>query len=269
MSSSVQFGREAEVIIANNSYSMSEFKIEFIIEFDDDPEPNIGKIKIYNLSQNTINQIKTNQNVILNAGYTGDVGTIFAGSIAKATNYRQRTDKILELQVGDAISVWLNAYANKTYKAGIRASQVVSDMLGLFGLEIGAFELAEDKIYLNGMAVFGSLQSILKKIVVQDCKSKFHISNGVVMVRKPDTGAETGFLLNADTGLIESPSKIESSKNKADYSVQCLLNHRLKTDSLLQIESMSANGVFRTIKGRHIGSDSDDFVTEIEVKSVG
>lgn len=268
MASSLQFGRKTEVIIGTNSFSMDDFTIEFETSFDEDPEPNTGKVKIFNLSEITLGQIVKGSNIIINAGYVGDVGSVFVGTIDKVITKRLGIDKVTEIQIGDATNKWINTYVNKSYKPGIKASQIIRDVLGTFGLEIGAFTLAVDKVYLGGKVVTGQLQSVLKSIVVNDCSSKFHIINGVIIINEFSNGTETGFLLNADTGLIDSPTKIDDDNNKADYKVKCLLNHRLTTDSLIQIQSKTANGNFRVVNGRHTASNTGNFLSEVEVKAI-
>ncbi|MFT9496384.1 phage protein [Anaerosolibacter sp.] len=268
MVSSVQFMRKTDVIIGTRLFPMDDFEMSFEIGFDDDTEPNTGHVKIINLSESTISQISKGSQIIVNAGYAGDVGSIFVGSIDKVKSEWSGVDKISQFDVGDATDRWINTYVNKSYKSGITASQIVKDVLGSFGIEIGVVALAEDKVYPGGKIVTGQLQSVLKSIVVNDCKSKFHIINGVIMISAPAAGTQTGFLLNADTGLIDSPMKVDDEKEKVDYKVKCLLNHRLTTDSLIQIQSKTANGNFRVVRGKHIGSNSGDFITETEVKAI-
>ena len=56
------------------------------------------------------------------------------------------------------------------------------------------------------------------------------------------------------------PEKIEID-GKTGWKIQCLLNHRLAVDSLLQVQSRSFNGNVKVIKGKH----DSNFITEVEV----
>lgn len=110
------------------------------------------------------------------------------------------------------------------------------------------------------------LQSVMRQIVAET-GSKFHISHGKILIRPWDAGTQTGFMLNSDTGLIESPQPFEEERDGQiikGYNVRMLLNHRVTVDSILKLESKTANGIFRVKKGVHTG----DFITEVEVVAV-
>jgi len=236
-------------------------EIHFRVDFDNKPEPNIAEIKIYNLAQDTIARIKKGSGIVLNAGYEGDVGTIFMGDVAKVITDWEGIDKVTRITAGDGAEAWLNTTVSKSFKPGIKGSQVIKDIIGGFGLEVGEIRLTQDVVYKNGKVVHGKLRQALSQIVA-DCKSKMTITNGVILIRPPSAGTETGFLLNSDTGLIGTPGYIDS--DDADYDVECLLNHRLTADSLLRIESRTAFGNFRVVKGNHSGDDQN-WVTQMEV----
>lgn len=253
--------RRAEILVAGKSITYPPLRIDFRVDFDNKPEPNIGEVKVYNLSDDTIAQLKKGEPFILNAGYGNNLGTIIAGDIIKAVTEWEGVDKITHIKVGDGVNAWLTTTVSKTYKAGIKASQVIRDIIGGFGLEVGEIRLANDVTYRDGKVVYGKLQQILQQIV-NDCQSKMTITNGVIMIRPPAAGTQTGFLLNSDTGLIGTPGYIDS--DDADFSVECLLNHRITADSLIRIESKTASGDYLVIKGIHSGDDQR-WVTQMEV----
>lgn len=255
--------RKAQVLVAGMSIE-PPLEIHFQVDFDNKPEPNTAEIKLHNLSDDTIARIKRGQNIILNAGYEGDVGTIFAGNITKVVTDWEGVDKITRIMAGDGVDAWLNATVSKTYRPGIRASQIIRDIIGGFGLEIGEIRLTEDVVYSSGRTVHGKLRQVLQGIV-NDCKSKMTITNGVILIRQPAEGTQTGFLLNSDTGLIGTPGYIDS--DDADFDVECLLNHRITADSLIRIESRTARGNFRVVKGRHSGDDQS-WTTQMEVVAI-
>lgn len=255
--------REVEVLV-NGHKLTAPLRIDFQIKFDPDPEPNTGEIEIYNLSEETIAEINKGSQVILNAGYSGDVGTIMAGVINHAGAYWDKLDKILKLETGDATDKWASTVVNKSYAPGTKASQIIRDILGMLGLEIGDFQLPNDVIYTKGRTISSAAQLAIRSIAI-DCGAKFHINNGLVYITDPEYGNDIAFVLNSDTGLLDTPSKIDSEDS--DYKVRCLLNHRITTDSILKIESKTANGFYRVVRGRHI-CDNNDFINEVEVVAV-
>ncbi|SMB95330.1 conserved hypothetical protein [Desulfonispora thiosulfatigenes DSM 11270] len=255
--------RKIEIITADKSFTNDNFEIDFKIDFDQDPEPNISEVKIFNLSDSTIESIRKDKTIILNAGYEGDVGSILIGGIAKVETSWEGVDKLIKLLVGDGSKEWYRTKVSNTYKAGITAKQILNDLTGIFGLEIGEITVADNIVYKNGRSVSGTLESAIRSIV-KDTKSKFYINHGKIYIRPWDEGTVTGFVLNADTGLIETPVPFEEEidgKMIFGYKVKMLLNHRINIDSILKIESKTANGIYRVIKGSHHG----DFITNVEV----
>lgn len=256
--------RQVNVTIGNRRYREPDFRIDFRIDFDDDPEPDQGEVTIYNLSEDSLNRIQRGANIIVNAGYQGDVGTIMAGTVEQVESKWEKVDKTTKITIGDGTRQWLSTVVNKSYKPGIRSSQIISDLLNMFGLEVGTVQLPQNVVYERGRSVSGPLQSVLRQIV-QDAGARMQIVNGSVMIRPPGTGTQTGFLLNSETGLIESPKKIDADDGR-EWSLFSFLNHRIRAGSLIQVQSMTANGTFRVIKGQHICNESD-FYTLMEVGS--
>ncbi|WP_425447727.1 phage protein [Dethiothermospora halolimnae] len=251
--------QKVELIAAGQSFSNNDFEIDFKVDFDTDPEPNVSEIKIYNLSNSTISNIKKEGNVILNAGYKGDIGTILLGTIEEIKGKWNGVDKETKLMVGEGSKQWYKTYIEKSYMPGITSQAVINDLANTFGLELGDLQLENNVTYSRGITVSGMLQNALRQ-VVKDTGSKFYISNGKIYIRPKKKGTFTGFLLNSDTGLVDTPQKIEQ-EGKEGYKVKMLLNHKINVDSILQIESRTANGNFRVVKGTHKG----DFITEVEV----
>jgi len=255
-----------EVIVDQVRFKSSDLAIEFETRFNDKSEPNDGEVKIYNLTDNTTNRVKKGDNIIINAGYREDTGTIFMGVIDEVQGSWEDLDRVLTLKIGDATDKWANTVVNLSFKPGIKASQIINATLGRFGLAIGEFRLPRDVIYSRGRTLSAPLQAALREICA-DCGAKFHISNGTIYIRDPNAGTETGWYLRPDSGLIATPQPIEGDEEK-DYRVRSLLNYRLHADSIIRIESRTANGLFRVVSGKHIAQWPDRFETELEVAAV-
>lgn len=57
--------------------------IKFSVPFGDDEKVDTIDIQVYNLKDDTINAIATNQVAILSAGYVDESGVIFSGTLKK------------------------------------------------------------------------------------------------------------------------------------------------------------------------------------------
>lgn len=261
----VLFNRRTQVLVAGLNIYDPPYQVEFEIEFDTDPEPNTGEVTLYNLSQNTSSKLKKGQQVIINSGYEGDVGTVALAVLDEVNTERNELDVLTKLKIGDATDTWAKATVSKSYKAGIKASQVLDDILHGFGLEVGLLKLPKDTVYAGGKVVCGPLQTVVRQIV-KDCGAKFHIANGRIIIGPENQGFQTAFVLNPDTGLIGSPERIESDKGEM-WRVRSLLNHQLGSDSIIKLESQIVRGWFRVVKGKH-SSTKSEHITEVEVIAV-
>ena len=259
--------RQCEVIAGGKRFNMDDLDIEFSVPFDNNEEPDMASVTIFNLSDNSINSIKKEQNVIVNAGYRRDVGTIFKGTLQKAYTRWQGVDKPTELTIGDGAQQWMTKHVSRAYGDGITASAILKDLTGMFGLELGRLDLVNDLTYPRGRIIDSSLKDALKQIV-RETGTEFKISQGRIFILPHSDGIPTGFLLKSDSGLIGSPEvfeKEEHGKTINGYKIKMLLNHRVTINSTIMVESRTANGTYRVLRGRHRCSPSD-FLTEVEVR---
>lgn len=258
------YKQKVELMAGGKSFNNDDFEIDFIVEFGDNSDPKISKVMIYNLSEETIAAIKSKAYVIMNCGYGLDIGNILTGKIDKVDSNWEDVDKITEIYVGDGSFEWGYKRVNKTYAVGSTSKFVIGDLASQLGLEVAELTLEKDITFPRGRSVSGALQHELRKLV-NETDSKMFINKGKLYIRPKKKGTVTGFVLNSDTGLIESPQRINEEDEQGNsiikYNVRCLLNHKITTDSILVIESKTANGNFRVVKGRHTG----DFITSCEV----
>ena len=257
--------RQANVIVGGKRFDSDALDMEFDIPFDDDEEPDIATVRIYNLSDNSINTITKAQRFIVNAGYQGDVGTIFMGTLQNAVTRWLGIDKVTEFTVGDGAQEWLTTEVSESYAENIRASAILRDLTGRFGLELGRLQLVNDLVYPKGRCIDAMLKDAITQIVLE-CESTFKISRGKIFIMPYNQGLVTGFVLNSDTGLIGSPEPFERKEmgeTIKGFKIKMLLNHRITVDSILQVQSRTANGTYRVHKGRH--TSNVDYITEVEV----
>jgi len=276
--------RSATLQIGGKKYSMDELSFDFEVPFEDSEELTTATINAYNLSASTRNSIKKGAPVIINAGYEGDLGVIFVGQVSGLSHKHNNTDWTTKITATEALDEWLTAQINKTYTKSIKAKAMLQDLLNIFGIEIGTFELAIDKEYPRGKVCKGKLKDVLKEIVVSDCKSRFLIRCGKIIINDPNDGVNKGYLLSPSTGLLRSDeakeiipietnlSSKKSSEEKAEEAAtkkrSSLLNYHLGPADIIKIQSSDLNGRFMIVRGTHKGSQSGDWKTEIEVRPI-
>lgn len=274
--------REASLQIGGKRYGMDDLYFEFEVPFEDSDTLQTAKFKAYNLAEATRKGIKRGDVIILNAGYEGDVGAIFVGQVSACSHKHQNTEWITEISATAAMDQWLSAKVSKTYAKGSTAKEIVSDLLNIFGLEIGEFTLAVNKVYDRGLVCSGKVKDELKKIVVNDCKSRFLIRTGSVYINDPASGLANGIVLTPQSGLLFSGNEVEesvvavgsdsqkssSTKNEEGNYVtrECLLNYHIGPAEQITIQSKSLNGRFIVAKGKHSGSPKGNWKTTLEMR---
>jgi len=275
--------RDATLQIGYKRYTMDTLNFSFEIPFEDSEELTTGIITATNLAANTRNNIRKGDPIILNAGYEGDIGCIFVGKVAGLSHKKDSTDWTTKITATVALDQWLQGQVNKTYQQGITAKAMLTDLLNIFGLEVGAFDLAKNVTYERGRVCRGKLKDVLQQIVVSDCKSRLMIRpTGQLIINKPDEGVNKGYLLSPKTGLLKATEENEVIPIATDLNSQtptadkeehlktraCLLNYHIGPADLIRIESQDLNGRFMVVRGRHAGSREGDWKTEMEVRPV-
>lgn len=274
--------RSATLQIGSKRYDMDDLYFEFEVPFEDSDTLPTATFKAYNLAESTRKGIKRGDVIILNAGYEGDVGSIFVGQVSACNHKHQNTEWITEISATAAMDQWLSAKVAKTYAKGSTAQEIVPDLLNLFGVEIGEFSLAVNKVYDRGLVCNGKVKDLLSRIVVSDCKSRFLIRSGAVYINDPTRGVQNDLVLTPQSGLLISGKEteetvvavgIDSQKSASAKSEEgnyvtreCLLNYHIGPAEQVQVQSKSLNGTFIVASGKHTGSPKGNWKTTIELK---
>ena len=280
------FLRSATLQIGPLKYNMNDgFYFDFEVPFYDSDQLITASFTVYNLNPTSRQGIVKNQVVILNAGYEDDEGVLFVGQVASCSHKQNGVEWQTKITATAALDQWLNKKVNKTYVEGTTAEAIVRDLLNMFALEIGVFQLAENVVYPRGRVCSGKLKDVLQEIVTRECKSRLLIRANQVIINNPADGVNKGYLLTPASGLlfqsddsdvttVEAPqNKGASAETKAaakkTWKRTCLLNYRLGPGDIVQIQSRDLNGKYQIISGVHKGSPTGTWTTEIEFKVAG
>jgi len=256
------FGRLVEVMTANMKFSSKDYNIEGTIPFDDDPLPNESEIKIWNLSDKTLNNIKKGKVLMLNAGYEKDIGLLLHGYISKVQTVWEGVDKITSIFVLDSEDLSKRVIKEIAFAKGTLASKIIKQMAGYIGLPIAQMDLNQDYRYQDGYSAKGAVTEVIQK-VAKDCGTSVYINKGKLYVRSLRRGADNRFKLNKDTGLIGVPAPFEQDGSKG-FNIVSQLQYRITTASVIDLESRAFTGRLHVRSGTHTFSRTGDFTTEME-----
>lgn len=262
------WGSQAKVICGGVTLKSDELDLEFDVAFDDDMEANEANVTVYNLSANTINNLKYHSKISIEAGFSGDTGVVFSGYIDKVSTSYENADKITTIRCFDDISN--KTITEITYAAGTKASYILKDLLNKTGTPIAVFDMRRDWTYKDEQKIDGNLEENIKKFS-EVCGVSTYVRNGKIISRYIKESDGINFTLSEETGLIGSPTAFEEEITAEDYKetvkgweCECLLQHRFAAGGKIKLKSLGANGEYRICSGHHT-FNVDEAVSKIKI----
>lgn len=262
------YGHTVLIQTGDVTISNAELDCEFEIPFDDDTEADEAEILVYNLSDTTIQNIKTGERITVTVGYGSDTGIIFSGYIAKPKTYYSGVDRITEIHAIDSSERKEREIQSISYAGGTLASRILRDLVGMPGLPVAVFAPKRDHVYKDKATVEGGLMENIRKYA-KVCGVSAYICKGQIYVRPVIDGDGLDFTLSAGTGLLEL-SEFEEESTTEDftdtihgYEITMLLQHRVTTASLIKVNSKNVSGSYRVREGSHT-YDGTNFLTKVK-----
>lgn len=208
------FGSKAVIKSGNVTLKSDEIDFEFTVPFDDNLEAKEVDITVYNLSSNTINNLKRNAAITIEAGYKGDTGVIFSGFIDNVKTGYEDVDKVTTITCWDCVGT--ETITNVTYKENTKASTILKDLISKLKIPIAVFNMRRDWTYTSSVTVDGCLREEIKKYA-EVCGVSVYTNKGRIYARYIKDGDNINFTVNEDTGLIGSPEYYTEEINAEDY----------------------------------------------------
>ena len=136
------------------------------------------------------------------------------------------------------------------------------------GLPIAVFQVKRDHTYKDKVTLSGGLSQNIKKYA-QICGVVAYVNKSSTYVCPLSYKANNTFNLTPDTGLL-SAQGFEEEVTAEDYTdvitgqeIEMLLQHRVTTGSVINLNSKNAKGDFRVSKGTHT-YDGNEFKTTVK-----
>lgn len=262
------FGSVATVKSGQVSISSETLDLEFRVPFDDDVEPNEATITIYNLSDNTVKQLKKDAAISITAGYQSDTGVLFSGFISKVKTTYEGADKVTNIYALDDIKD--HSIQSISFKKGAKASYILQTLIKKTGIPVAVFKVRRDHTYKDSQTVDGDLMQNIKKYA-KVCGISVYVSKGKLYARYIKEGDNLNFNVSNETGMIGSPSEYteeitaqEYTETINGYEAEMLLQHRMCAGAIVTLKSKNGSGQYRVCSGQHIFSP-DQAITRIKM----
>lgn len=262
------FGSVATINTGDVTISSETLDVEFEVPFDDDMEPNEATITVYNLSENTVKQLKKDAVITITAGYKGDTGELFRGYISKVKTEYESADKVTTINALDDIKD--HSMANIAFKKNTKASAILKKLIDQTGIPVAVFSVRRDHTYKDAQTVSGDLMENIKKYA-QVCGISVYVSGGKIYARYIKDGDNINFEVSSETGLIGSPSAYteevkteEVTETINGFEAEMLLQHRMRAGAIIALKSKIGNGTYRVCSGSHSFS-VDEAITKIKM----
>lgn len=242
-----QWVRKASLFVTDpargKALEMSEMHFRFKCSSGDTESPNNASIRVYNLSPDTVNKVRNEYTeVVIQAGYEGNFGVIFSGTIKQFRIGRENaTDSYLDILAADGDIGYNYSMVNRTVdkQSSGTAAQLTTivNAMGPQGIKGGYLSAPPSGGVLpRGKVLFGMARTLLRQNV-WNTGSTWSIQQGQINVI-PLKGYLPGsaVVLNAQTGMIGQPeSTIDGIK------VRVLLNPRIQAGTAVKIDNKSVN----------------------------
>ena len=242
--STAQYLRKATLLIGDDeeAIDLSSLRFRFTVNRGDVQTPNTADVRVYNLSQNTVQKIKKEfTRVLLQAGYDGTLGTIFDGTIKQIRKGRETpTETYIDITAADGDEAYNYSVAAISLAAGqtapANAIEAIIRGMAIHGVNKGYVpENLPGSPAPRGEVFYGASRDIMRQLAAStDCA--WSIQDGKVDVipltsYKPSSEIP---LITAATGMVGMPEQTQSG-----IRVKVLLNPQIKVGQLVKIDNRS------------------------------
>lgn len=244
MSGTVQYLRKASLVIGGDKdgLDLSELRFRFFVRRGDIQTPNTVDIRVYNLAPDTSKKIeKEFTRVVLQAGYDGNFGLIFDGTIKQVRRGREsQTDTYLDITAADGDQAYNYAVTAVSLAAGQTSPknqlETVIKSMAQHNVSQGYIpESLPGQTLPRGKVFYGMSRDVMRQVSGANDTS-WSIQDGKVDViplqsYKPSSEIP---VINYQTGMIGLPEQTSNG-----IRIKVLLNPQMKIGQIVQIDNKS------------------------------
>lgn len=270
-----QWLRVCSLVVADKSghgRDLGELRVTFKTKKGDTETPNSAELRVYNLSESTVNSIgREFTRVVLQAGYRSNYGIIFDGNIRGTRTGRENgTDTWLEIIAADADRAYNFATVNTTLAAGSKPADRVNACQQSFAAKgAGAGHVPDlgGGALPRGKVMYGMARKYMRD-TAESTGCSWSFQDGKMQMVKAD-GYLPGeaVVLTHETGLVGTPEQTNEG-----IKVRCLLNPKLRIGGRIKLDNKSIQQAQTSLKlnAQHPPRmDNDGFYRILKVEFSG
>ena len=205
----------------SNDTGITGLRVSFEIVKDATSKTNKSKIKIWNLSEKSLDIIEKEDIMIdLSVGYKEDIGPvrIFIGTSAsvKTKEDNNGMDVVTEIEALDGGIAVRDSIVSVSAPQGASTINLIKACAKKMGLSYKISSDVEDKSYPNGFS-FCNYSRYLMDALCEKLGASWSIQNGIAQITlNKGTSGYLGVKFNASTGLIGRPERMVISSKVAN-----------------------------------------------------
>lgn len=212
-----RFLRVAEVqlgVEGDTGRALSGLRVSFDISMDDTPNPNSGRVTLYNAAPETIALAQREGAVVrLLAGYEGAPPRLLFHGNPIPDGVESRRDghtRHLVIEAQDGRRAYTGTWIDEAFEGERTARQIYQRVADELGVPLGRFDVGEDVRFPAGLALTGPAREVLDRLSSMTDR-KWMIRDGALQVWRPAaTTGEPAVLFSSRTRtLIGSPVRTD------------------------------------------------------------
>jgi len=234
-----------------------------------------GDIRVYNLAKST--KIEQRDDIILQAGYQDQFGSIFIGTVTNVFMERHGPDVVTRLLCWSGATHKARGVMAASYGPGTKLTDIIKSAAKVWPLylEMDESQFTDKDVFTTGFTVNGD-----PKYVLFDLKGMFdfdfHEEQGSLIITRPDKGrSATIFEINQYNGMTGMP-EVNRGLQGLGVNVTTRINPFIRSSSRINIKSefstyntgnmqvaategdVSANGEFNVLSLEYVGDTHGD-----------
>lgn len=237
-----QYIRKVSLLIGSDSgegLDLSELHLNFAVWSSTAQTLRHARIRVYNASDATVQRIQNEfTRVVLQAGYDGNFGLIFSGTVGSYSRGRESaTDTYLDIVAQDSDAAYNYAVVNTTLAKGWKPDDYYKSLLQSFspyGIDQGNKPDFASTAAPRGKVCYGMARDYMRSFTAAT-GTRWYFKDGQLHVI-PLNGylPNEAVVLRADTGMIGIPVQTLDG-----VIVRCLMNSNIVTGGRVQIDNAS------------------------------